>query len=182
MQPMVDTYIAFSGSSLFARGSKADVTAVVTAKQTKATSAPILVFEESSGRQIDLDLRPDASEHTTQAGGPPSPGRPKLGVIGREITLLPRHWDWLSTQPGGASITLRKLVENAMRTSSEKDTIRNRQEACYRFVTAIAGNLPGYEEALRSLFANSKTGFSKATSAWPADIRTFALHLGFPKT
>ncbi len=180
---MADTFIAFSGSSLLSQGSKTTVTAAVTAKLAKAASARILVFEESSGRQIDLDLDPTPSKSKSIAPAEsPSPGRPKLGVIGREVTLLPRHWDWLGTQPGGASITLRKLVENAMRTSGEKDATRNRQEACYRFITAIAGNLPGYEEALRHLFADSKTGFSKATSAWPADVRTFAQQLAFPKT
>lgn len=173
---MVDTYIAFVGTMVLARGSITTVSAAATAKLAEPSSAPVLIFEESSGRQIDLDMSPTTSTPTSQAA---SPGRPKLGVIGREVTLLPRHWDWLATQPGGASITLRKLVENTMRTSGEKDARRNRQEACYRFVTAIAGNLPGYEEALRSLFAGSEAGFIKAASAWPADVSNFARQLGF---
>lgn len=175
---MSDTLIAFCGASVIAKGTPATVAQAAKARLAEAAATPVLVFDESSGRQVDLDYSSPGPETSPTAA---SPGRPKLGVIGREVTLLPRHWDWLGTQSGGASVALRKLVENAMRSSAESDARRNRQEACYRFITAIGGNLPGYEEALRSLFADSKEGFSQVTAQWPKDVSGFALQLGFAK-
>ena len=104
-------------------------------------------------------------------------GRPKLGVVAREVTLLPRHWEWLSRQPGGASVTLRKLVEEARRSGAGRDRVRNAQEVTYRFLLAIAGNLPGYEEAMRALFASRREAFEELLAGWPADIRDHALRL-----
>src|SRR5690606_18915615 len=104
-------------------------------------------------------------------------GRPKLGVIGREVTLLPRHWEWLDGQPGGASVTLRKLVEKAKRENAGADRCREGREAVYRFITVMAGNEPGYEEAVRTLFGTGVDRlkqFRKQTQAWPADVREFA--------
>jgi hypothetical protein len=101
-------------------------------------------------------------------------GRPKLGVVPREVTLLPRHWEWLATQPGGASVALRKLVESASRANETKDRIRQAQEAAYRFMSTMAGNLPGYEEAVRTLFADKPEQFGLHTEAWPADVRDHA--------
>ncbi|HLE01563.1 MAG TPA: DUF2239 family protein [Bdellovibrionota bacterium] len=104
-------------------------------------------------------------------------GRPKLGVVAREVTLLPRHWDWLATQPGGASVRLRKLVEGTMSKSGKQDQIRQAQEATYRFMTAMAGNLPDYEEALRAFYAKKCELFKKLMSDWPSDIREHILFL-----
>ncbi len=104
-------------------------------------------------------------------------GRPKLGVVAREVTLLPRHWEWLNRQPGGASVTLRKLVEEARRSGAGRDRVREAQEATYRFLVAIGGNLPGYEEAMRALFASRREGFEKLLAAWPPDIRDHAMRL-----
>jgi hypothetical protein len=98
-------------------------------------------------------------------------------VIAREVTLLPRHWDWLATQPGGASIALRKLVEEARRASTGKDRLRQAQEAAYRFMSAMAGDLAGFEEATRALFANDRAGFGACVAQWPADIREYAERL-----
>lgn len=103
------------------------------------------------------------------------PGRPKLGVVSREVTLLPRHWDWLSAQPGGASVTLRKLVEAARRENSGKDRTRRAQEITYRFMNAVGGDLPGYEEALRALYAPDAERFAALLADWPADIREHTL-------
>jgi len=100
-----------------------------------------------------------------------TPGRPRLGVTAREVTLLPRHWEWLAAQPGGASVALRKLVEEASRANEAKDRIRQAQEATYRFMSAVAGNLPGYEEAVRALFAGQAEQFGVLTEAWPVDVR-----------
>ena len=108
---------------------------------------------------------------------PRGPGRPKLGVVAREITLLPRHWDWLNTQPGGASVALRKLVEQARHASEGKDRIRQSQEATYRFMVAMAGDRPGFEEATRALFAGDSDRFDREIASWPIDVRDHARQL-----
>ena len=96
-----------------------------------------------------------------RAAAPRGPGRPKLGVVAREITLLPRHWDWLAQQKGGASVAIRKLVDEARRVNEDGDRIRLAQEAAYRFMSAMAGNRPHYEEAIRALFAADSASFRK---------------------
>jgi hypothetical protein len=126
-----------------------------------------------------LDAPPPARAPTEALDEPRGPGRPKLGVIAREVTLLPRHWDWLGTQPGGASVALRKLVEEARRTNGAKDRRRAAQEAAYRFMSAMAGNLPGFEEATRALFASDRRRLSDLVAAWPADVRDYAIQLAF---
>ncbi len=108
---------------------------------------------------------------------PRGPGRPRLGVVAREVTLLPRHWDWLSSQPGGASVALRKLVEQARRRNEGKDRLRRSQEAAYRFMSALAGNLPGFEEATRAFFAGDQERFDDQTESWPVDVRDHARRL-----
>ena len=97
--------------------------------------------------------------------------------MAREITLLPRHWDWLNSQPGGASVALRKLVEPARRASEGKDRIRQSQEAAYRFMSVMAGNRPGFEEATRALFARDEHRFNQKIESWPADMRSHASKL-----
>jgi uncharacterized protein len=143
-----------------------------------------LVFEDATGRQVDLDTRGTPDEISIRYSGETSPeqrgrGRPRLGVVAREVTLLPRHWDWLNSQPGGASVALRKLVEQARRTSGDRDRLRAAQEAAYRFMSAIAGNLPGFEEAARALFAYDRRRFGELIAGWPEDVRDYAIKLAF---
>lgn len=140
-----------------------------------------LVFDLFSGRVVDLDLRGDLREARARLGpalAPPAekrgPGRPKLGVVAREVTLLPRHWDWLAAQPGGASVALRKLVEAALKAGEGPDRARRAKEAAYRFMTAMAGDLPGYEEATRMLFAGDWTAFDAVVEGWPEGVRDVA--------
>lgn len=109
------------------------------------------------------------------------PGRPKLGVVAREVTLLPRHWDWLGTQPGGASVALRKLVEQAIGDNRVRDALRRAQEATYRFITDMAGDEPGYEEALRALFAGDLRRFNEIIEPWPRDVREQAAKLALAR-
>ena len=111
---------------------------------------------------------------------PRKPGRPKLGVVAREVTLLPRHWDWLAKQSGGASAVLRRLVEDGIRSDGGRRSARAAQEACYRFCTTLAGNLPGYEEAMRALYRGDAAGFSRHTAKWPKDVRIHARRLAAP--
>jgi hypothetical protein len=125
------------------------------------------------------DVRPSLGEMDQTGGELRGRGRPKLGVVAREVTLLPRHWDWLNTQPGGASVALRKLVEEARRTSGDRDRTRAAQEAAYHFMSAIAGDLPGFEEATRALFAYDRRRFGDLVAQWPEDVRDHAIRLAF---
>jgi uncharacterized protein len=122
----------------------------------------------------DATAASDAEPELPQSRGP---GRPKLGVVAREITLLPRHWDWLAQQTGGASVAIRKLVEQARRIGEDRDRIRQAQEAAYRFMSVMAGNRPHYEDAIRALFADDRPGFGKLIAGWPVDIRDHASKL-----
>lgn len=115
----------------------------------------------------------------TEPAQPRGRGRPKLGVIGREVTLLPRHWEWLSAQPGGASVALRRLVDEARRSSAPARDARLAQERAYRVMSALAGDRPGYEEALRALFAGDRPRLEAHISDWPSDIREYTLHLAY---
>ena len=139
-----------------------------------------LVFDLVEGRPVDLDLRGRLGEALARLGParhPPEkrgPGRPKLGVAAREVTLLPRHWDWLAAQPGGASVALRKLVEAQMKAGEGPERARRAKERAYRFMTAMAGDLPGYEEATRMLFAGDWTAFDAAVEGWPEGVRETA--------
>lgn len=187
------THLLFSGHELLQAG---DLLSVALACKANAVAKEIVVFETGPGRQIDLDLRgsqaaltkrfgADAAkgEATTDhaAGGDtdaPAPrgrGRPKLGVVGREVTLLPRHWSWLDEQRGGASAALRRLVDGARKNLSSDDLIRQSQDRTHRFLTAIAGNLPGFEETTRALFNNDEARFKAETRNWPRDVRHYAL-------
>jgi len=137
-----------------------------------------LVFDDRSGRQVDLDTR-GVLPTDVPSTEPRGRGRPKLGVVAREVTLLPRHWDWLSHQPGGASVALRRLVDEARKTSGDRDRVRGAQEAAYNFMSAMAGNLPGFEEAARALFAYDRRKFANLIATWPPDVRDHAVKLAF---
>lgn len=141
----------------------------------------VLVFDDATGAQIDLYIgrKKPQTEDAPPPAEPRVRGRPRLGVIPKEVTLLPRHWDWLNLQPGGASVALRKLVDEARRTSGDRDRVRGAQESAYRFLSAVAGNLPGFEEATRALFAYDRRRFTQLIAAWPEDVRDYAVRLAF---
>ncbi|WP_109480737.1 DUF2239 family protein [Paraburkholderia sp. C35] len=190
-QPIICT--AFMGHRRIASGSlKAVALVVKAAMEGDDDSSSALIFDDLTSRPIELDLRGSAADVLARladqegSDSPPSAqaneetqtargrGRPKLGVVAREVTLLPRHWEWLNDQPGGASVALRKLVDAARNASEGKDRKRQAQEAAYRFMTAIAGDLAGYEEATRALYANDVARFDAMTAAWPEDVRDHA--------
>ncbi|WP_407528991.1 DUF2239 family protein [Methylobacterium oryzisoli] len=169
--------IAFAGAARIAAGSLSEVAGAARRTLNQEPNATILVFDRRSAEVVDLDLRGSVQEVVDRyiAAGQPVPetptpkrGRPKLGVVPREVTLLPRHWDWLARQPGGASITLRKLVEAAQKSSVAAATAR--AEAAYRFMSTMAGNLPDFEEAARALFAGDLETLRTFVSRWPPDI------------
>jgi uncharacterized protein len=186
MPSPIKSCTVFRGTSRFASGPLAEVAAAL---QTAPQDVLLQVFDDATGRPIDIDTRGTIEEvitrliplpaHDEGASEPRGRGRPKLGVVAREITLLPRHWDWLNSQSGGASVALRKLVEEARRVSGDRDRIRYAQEAAYHFMSAIAGNLPGFEEASRALFAYDRRRFGDLIAAWPEDIRDHVVKLAF---
>ncbi len=167
--------IAFAGRQCLAEGDATTVALAIRQAQDAGEASPVHVFEDATGRPVDLDLRgtPDdiRARYALIEPPPRGPGRPKLGVVAREITLLPRHWDWLAAQPGGASVALRRLVDEARHASEASDRLREAREAAYRFMSAMAGNEPHYEEAIRALFAGDEGKFALMTADWPPDIR-----------
>lgn len=182
----LSTCTAFSGFERVAAGPVPDVALAVKERVDREPAALVLVFDDQTGRQLELDLRGSGADvarrlrRTSDREPSPAPrsaGRPKLGVVAREVTLLPRHWEWLNCQPGGASVALRKLVEAARRTNAGRDRVRTAQEVAYRFISAIAGDLPGYEEATRALFAGDGARFEAQINAWPPDIGSHARKL-----
>ena len=176
---------AFEGHRCIASGELIEVARKVKEVIDRGEKEPILIFGDSDSEIVEIDFRgtvddvvaklekpaADAAPAEVKETAPRGPGRPKLGVVSREVTLLPRHWDWLNSQPGGASVTLRKLVEEARRVNSGRDTVRQAQETTYRFMQAMAGDLPGFEEATRSLDACGRERFNSLINAWPPDIR-----------
>jgi hypothetical protein len=186
---------AFEGSRRIASGKLVDVAAKAKAAIDRGGTAAVLIFDDQTSQLIEVDFRgteKDVLQRLTAAAlqcakqmetdrqesaGPRAPGRPKLGVVAREVTLLPRHWEWLNSQPGGASVALRKLVEEARRVNAGKDRVRQAREVAYRFLSAMAGNEPFFEEATRSLFAGDAQRFEEMVSAWPVDIREHAKKL-----
>jgi hypothetical protein len=151
------SYTAFSGFQHIVSGSLAECHAA------SREVAGALIFDQETGRVVDIDPRSPPGEETVR------PGRPRLGVVAREITLLPRHWDWLASQPGGASVALRKLVEESLHDPRHRT--RALRDGLYRFMTALVGNAPGYEEAIRALYAGERDEFAAHIEAWPPDIR-----------
>jgi hypothetical protein len=184
-------FSAFAGPKLLASGPLAEV-AIAIKIATGAIADPIIIFDNATGKSLDIDLRgshreivarlpqPTTIEPETDAPAEPrGRGRPRLGVVAREITLLPRHWDWLGAQPGGASVALRKLVENARRASGDRDRQRAARDAAYHFMSTMAGDRPGFEEASRALFAGDQRRFTELIANWPVDIRDHIVILAF---
>ncbi|MDR6531707.1 hypothetical protein J2800_002454 [Caulobacter rhizosphaerae] len=174
MSGPMTSYVLFEGERRLAAGPKLEVAVAAQARLAQAPDASLLIFDPE-GRQVDFDLRGGPWDIALRLGeGEPAPrgrGRPKLGVTAREVTLLPRHWEWLAAQPGGASVALRKLVEAARRESEGPDRRRAARDAAYRFASAMAGDRPGFEAMSRALFAGDAAGFAARIADWPTDVR-----------
>ncbi len=182
---------AFCGAKRIASGDLRKVALKAKAILDREKWAQVLIFDDVTSNPIEVDFRgtPDdvvrrIDEKASQSSDPASeesesrrPGRPKLGVVGREVTLLPRHWDWLASQPGGASVALRKLVDQARAENKGRDLRRRAQESAYRFLSAMAGNDAGFEEAIRALFGGNAERFSEIVKPWPKDVRDHAKKL-----
>lgn len=198
---------AFEDQRIIESGELAQVAQATKRVIDRGDHGTILIFDDTTSRPVEIDFRGNVEDVLARLPVPAEPvvaerpqgdepvarqevsadrpqeeprrgpGRPKLGVVAREVTLLPRHWEWLNSQPGGASVALRKLVEEARRANRDADRIRAAQEATYRFMSAMAGNLPGYEEATRALFDGDSTSFDELVDPWPQDVREHAKRL-----
>ena len=201
MQPSPTLCTAFEGPRCIASGPLLAVAPLAKAAVDRTASDPqplaVLVFDDASSEVVELDWRgtPQAFlarlqaqiastaqpampvEDAPAAVAPRGPGRPSLGVVAREVTLLPRHWDWLGQQSGGASVALRKLVETARRAQEAQDRVRQTRAVGYKFMSTMAGHAPGFEEASRALFAGDRAAFEAHTVAWPTDVRTHLIQL-----
>jgi uncharacterized protein len=176
-------YTAYIGNSLIASGSIEEILPILKKSFDRDRGAMILTFHDQTGEPVDFDLRGSLSEvqsrvvrHEPRSG----PGRPKLGVVAREISLLPRHWDWLSEQPNGASAAIRRLIDEEGKRSPDKAARRIAMKVTGRVMSAIAGNFPGYEEASRALYAADGERFHSLIASWPADVRDYLKRLIVP--
>ncbi|MFM1896929.1 MAG: hypothetical protein RLZZ385_2003 [Pseudomonadota bacterium] len=178
------SHTAFRDDERLCSGSLEAVALHIHQNKALAGKATVLIFNDHTGEQVDVDISGGERQIRKRYGAPVPPpvssggrGRPRLGVVGKEITLLPRHWEWLSLQPGGASVALRKLIDQARKSNQAADDKRRSQVAANRFMSAMAGNLPGYEEATRALFAGDKRRFAFEIELWPRDVRAYAMGL-----
>jgi hypothetical protein len=184
------SFTAFAGMRLIASGDVETLLLRTKEHLDGGERDQVLIFEDQTGKQVDFDLRgaadailarlpshPLFASDATPAGPRTGPGRPKLGVVSREVSLLPRHWEWLEAQSGGISVTLRKLVEEARKREPERERARLARDTAYRFMSAIAGNLAGFEEAARALFADDRRRLVTIIKPWPKDIRAYLLRL-----
>jgi hypothetical protein len=181
------SWSVFQGTKRIATGTLADAVFAAKAAIDGDGDEAVMVLDDLTAQRVEIDFRNDIDFILARLPKPapaepePEPargrGRPRLGVVAREVTLLPRHWGWLNQQPGGASVALRKLVEEARRTHRHRDRVRQSQEAAYRFMSIMAGDRPGFEEAARALFAGHHARFDAITGGWPVDIRDHAQRL-----
>jgi hypothetical protein len=194
------SYTSFNGHQRIASGRLTVNALAVKHALASDVPSPLLIFCDQTGQVVDVDIRGSDAEicarlppeeeqlqgtesapiDAGESGEPRGRGRPKLGVVAREVTLLPRHWDWLAAQPGGASVTLRKLVDEARRANVDRDRQRRASACAYHFMSVMAGDMAGFEEASRALFANDAPTFRQLTAAWPADVRDYVRHLADP--
>jgi len=188
-------YTAFEGNTLFCRGSLVEVVVKIKKRLGKSENSSILIFSDATGKSMDFNFQgtekdvlkrldvyvaEDAPKENT------GPGRPKLGVVSREVSLLPRHWEWLASQAGGASVTLRKLVEESRKkslgvggVSGVQDTKRA-QERTYKFMTTMAGDCAGYEDAIRALYKKDEKLFRAKIADWASDVKNHVVELAEP--
>jgi hypothetical protein len=177
----MESYIAFLGWRCVADGPLDTVLGACKARldADPPASEPLLIFQQQTGTQVDFDFRGSMDEVLARVAPKPErtgPGRPRLGVISREVSLLPRHWEWLETQPSGASAALRRLVDDARRHHPGEAELSLAIQATGRVMTALAGNLPGFEEALRALYARDRTSLAECVNNWPEDVRVYVMN------
>lgn len=184
------SFTGFAGHRMVARGDLVEVALALQAEADRGAGERLVLIDDATGRSISLSLHGTAAQLRERLAAlfpalqaeeePPrrqGRGRPKLGVVSREVSLLPRHWEWLAGQPGGASAALRRLVEQARREGAAADRARASRDAAWHFMHELAGDLPGFEEASRALFAGDEARFRREIRSWPADVRAHARRL-----
>jgi uncharacterized protein len=187
-EPQTAVFSVFLGSKRLATGPLRQVALVAKKAVDRGAQRRVLIYNDSTGRSIDIDVRGSDAEilsRLTDDGPRPLPrkrGRPRLGVVARDVTLLPHHWQWLSSQPGGASIAIRKLVDAAHHANQDSDRRRERQAAAYHFMSSMAQDLANFEEAARALRAHDGERFALLTRSWPVDVRDHAIRLAIGDT
>lgn len=181
------TYTAFVGDRRVVAGDLPTVILGIKQRLDIGEQQAVLVFDDHDGSQIDFDLRGTPEEALARLDShplvladlrnrPSGPGRPRLGVISREVSLLPRHWAWLEQQQGSLSVALRRLIDDARRRGQGRQLARTVRDGASKFMWAMGGNLPNFEEASRALFAGDHLRFKQLIHTWPADIRDHLEH------
>lgn len=182
MNNLKTTFTAFDAHSLIAYGDLAEVVLKIKGSIGKASISTILIFSDITGKTIDFNFHGSKQEilkrlevYTSVQDAEPSsgPGRPKLGVVSREVSLLPRHWEWLATQRGGASATIRTLIEDTMKKASAGQSAKQIQDRVYQIMSVLAGDLSDYEEALRAMYKKDKKSFLGYIEGWPKDVQNY---------
>ena len=171
----MDEFVAFDGAHRIAAGAKSDIVRALRHAEAAGAAGPLLAFELRTGAQVDFDLRGDRPLREESQAETRGAGRPKLGVVAREVTLLPRHWEWLGQQRGGASAAIRRLVDAARKADSGATESAGAKAASYQLLSALAGDFPNFEEAARALFADDFEAFRKLVASWPGDVAAVAL-------
>lgn len=187
---MAGAYTAFGGEGRIATGDLQSVALACKDWVDAGGDGRVVIFDDATGRLVEVSLRgsradvvarvADTGAGPGESGNGSAPrgrGRPRLGVVAKEVTLLPRHWAWLAAQRGSASATLRRLVDEARHAHEGRDRVRRAQDAAYRFMSAKLGNAPGYEEAMRALYAGNRERFDAESVCWPEDLRTYCARL-----
>jgi hypothetical protein len=177
------SFVVFAGSTRIAAGTLRSV--ALAAREIPADPRrPVRIFDDATGEvvRIDLDGTPEevvaalprdaeGESHGEPETAPRGPGRPRLGVVSKEVTLLPRHWAWLGAQRGSVSATLRRLIDEARHMHEERDAVRRAQDSAYRFISVMIGDDAAYEEAIRALYRGDAARFDREIEPWPADVR-----------
>lgn len=185
----LNCYTAFEGTDLLFRGNLKEVVLSTKTYLGHRQNTSVLIFCDVTGKTMDFNFhgskqdvlrRLEKYTLAEEPKEPTGPGRPKLGVISREISLLPRHWEWLATQAGGASATIRLLVEDARKKSSDISSVKQMQERVYQIMFVLAGDFQGYEEALRALYKRDSNAFFRNVKSWPKDIQKYLSEVAIP--
>lgn len=183
---MDTTYTAFEGTKLVAQGTLSEVVLKIKKRLSKAAHSEALIFNDLTGGPVDFNFQGTekdvqkrlsvfvSDKNPKEATGP---GRPRLGVVSREVSLFPAHWEWLASQPGGASATLRRLVEESRKKTADQTTVKQALERTHKFMSSVAGDFENFEEALRALYRKNRADFTKLIEKWPADIKAHVIKL-----
>jgi len=184
--------VGFVGWELVARGTLDEVVAACRLASAQRPNQRTAFFDDVSGHAVEAPVAPTATRSPSEgvspivrsapaaereasdATGPQrkrGPGRPRLGVVSREVSLLPRHWEWLSAQRGGTSATLRRVIDAARKADGGTTERRRTIDAAHRFLWDIAGDLPCFEELTRALYAEQFQRVADLSCSWPTGVR-----------